>query len=97
MGNEIYELVKSQLLQTIAMTSGTEQEVFKNQLGLLENMGSIQDKLVLFATEIDRIVEVQANLFEYYKELNAQNKALKERIETLEQKPQKKKSFWPPW
>lgn len=93
MGNEIYDLVKAQLVQSIALTSGIEREIFRNQLGLLENIGSVQDKLILFATEIDRINEVQANLFEYCKSLNAENKALKERIDVLEKKPQKKGLF----
>jgi len=93
MGNEAFELARAQMIGAINASSGPEQRMYQQNLAILENIGSMQDNITVFARDIDRIKEVQANLFEYCKQLNAQNKALKERIEALEQKPVKKGLF----
>jgi len=93
MGNEVFELARAQMIGAINASSGTEQRLYQHDLAILDNIGSMRDDIIRFAKDIDRIKEIQANLLEYCQQLNAQNKALKARIESLEQKPVKKGLF----
>ena len=93
MGNEAFELARAQMIGAINASSGPEQRLHQQNLVILDSIGSMQDCVIRFAKDIDRIKEIQANLLEYCQQLNAQNKALKARIESLEQKPVKKGLF----